>query len=616
MNIPGCEDGISEIIGAVLLISVVVLGLSIAGVVILSTPPPQKIPTISADITRIGNTIYIRHEGGNTLQFTDMHIVLDGVDETGNFTTSGSSSGSTWTSFAVGDTLQYTVPYDQSIPNNIGLVFVGGSADQVMTSLEVPTSAVTVLTGPIISGITPASALTGTTASVTNLAGTRFLSGATVKLTKSGSADIPATSVTVGSSNQISCQFNLAGATTGTWNVVVTNTDTQSGTLTNGFTVMDPAPTVTAITPASASTGTTVSITNLAGTGFLTGATVKLTKSGSADIPATSVTVGSSNQISCQFNVAGATTGTWNVVVTNMDAQSGILTNGFTVMNPAPTVTAITPSSANRGWPVSITNLAGTGFSSGATVKLTRTGQPDVVATSVTVVSSTKITCQFNLAGAGSGAGQWNVVATNTDGLSGTLTNGFTVNSPAPSYTNVNPANGDRGWPVSVTLTGANFQPGATVSMTMSGQTPVNAYNVVGVSSTQITCTFNLLGVTAGNWNIGMTNSDGQSSNTHSFAVQTSNPTVGTLSPNSGKHGTTGLTITDNSANHLQPGMTVVLTKSPTTITAYNVNVNSPTSVTFTIDIPAGATTGYYNVKYTNTDSTTGNSNYEFTVTT
>lgn len=135
MNIPGSEDGVSEIIGAVLLISVVVLGLSIAGLVVISTPPPQKTPAISADITRIGNTIYIRHEGGDTLQFTEVRILVDGSDKTSSFLRSGSG----WSSFAVGDTLQYT---DAQLKDDssVRFVYIGGSAEQIITSLEVPTT--------------------------------------------------------------------------------------------------------------------------------------------------------------------------------------------------------------------------------------------------------------------------------------------------------------------------------------------------------------------------------------------------------------------------------------------------------------------------------------------
>jgi hypothetical protein len=41
--------------------------------------------------------------------------------------------------------------------------------------------------------------------------------------------------------SQITCDFNLTGAATGPWNVVVTNPDMQSATLTNGFTVTQPS---------------------------------------------------------------------------------------------------------------------------------------------------------------------------------------------------------------------------------------------------------------------------------------------------------------------------------------------------------------------------------------
>lgn len=91
-----------------------------------------------------------------------------------------------------------------------------------------------------VTGVTPNSGVTGTTVNITNLTGTDFLLGATVNLTKSGRPDITAASVVVASSTQITCTFHLTGAVTGQWNVVVTNPDTLSGTLTNGFTVTNP----------------------------------------------------------------------------------------------------------------------------------------------------------------------------------------------------------------------------------------------------------------------------------------------------------------------------------------------------------------------------------------
>ena len=90
--------------------------------------------------------------------------------------------------------------------------------------------------------------------------------------------------------------------------------------------------------------------------------------------------------------------------------------------NPAATVAAISPisGSANGGTAVTIT---GTGFLSGASVKLGGTA-----ATGVTVVSSTSITATTPA----HAAGTVDVVVTNTDGQSGTLIGGYTYTVRRP----------------------------------------------------------------------------------------------------------------------------------------------------------------------------------------
>jgi hypothetical protein len=103
----------------------------------------------------------------------------------------------------------------------------------------------------------------------------------------------------------------------------------------------------------------------------------------------------------------------------------------------APIVTSITPSSAPSTGPVNITNLGGANFQPGAVVKLSKIGQSDIIATNVVTVSSSKITCTFDLTGAASGA--WNVTVINPDTLSGTLPAAFTVNATGPTVTSVFP---------------------------------------------------------------------------------------------------------------------------------------------------------------------------------
>ncbi|MGA9797564.1 MAG: IPT/TIG domain-containing protein [Terriglobales bacterium] len=258
---------------------------------------------------------------------------------------------------------------------------------------------------PTVSSISPNTGPIAGETGVT-ITGTGFLSGATVTL--GGNS---ATGVTVVSSTSITATSPAHAA--GAVNVVVTNTDAQSGTLTNGYSYTNPAPTVTSITPNSGTTAGGTSVT-IRGTGFLSGATVSL--GGTA---ATSVTVVSATSITAKTPAHAA--GAVNVVVTNTDAQSGTLTNGYTytTANPAPTVTLISPNSGTTAGGTAVT-ITGTGFLSGATVSLGGTA-----ATGVTVVSATSITAKTPA----HASGAVNVVVTNTDAQSGTLTNGYTYTS-------------------------------------------------------------------------------------------------------------------------------------------------------------------------------------------
>jgi C1A family cysteine protease len=190
-----------------------------------------------------------------------------------------------------------------------------------------------------------------------------------------------------------------------------------------------PAPTVTSITPDSAQNTGTVHITNVAGSNFQSGATVKLTRTGEADINATNVVVISSSQITCDIDLTGAVTGAWDVVVTNPDMQSGTLPGGFTVTASAsaPVVDSITPDTGENTEVVTAVVL-GSNFETGATCKLAKLGQPDIFDPDPSVINPSTLVCDLDLTGAATGA--WHVVVTNPDMQSGTLPNGFTVTSP------------------------------------------------------------------------------------------------------------------------------------------------------------------------------------------
>lgn len=457
-----------------------------------------------------------------------------------------------------------------------------------------------------VTGISPATGVNTGSVNISDLTGTNFASGATVKLQKSGQSDIAATGVSVVSATKITCTLSLSGAAAGAWDVVVTNANGGNGMLAGGFTITNPAPTVTGIAPSSGANNGSVSITDLAGTGFLTGAAVKLHKTGQTDIAATGVSVVSASKITCTLGLSGKATGAWDVVVTNSDAQSGTLSGGFTIVNPAPTVTGITPNSGTNTGSVSITNLAGTNFLAGAGVKLQRSGQPDITATSVVRSSSTKITCTLNLAGAA--AGGWDVVVTNPDGGSGTLPAGFTVfDNPPPTVTGITPSSGTNDGSVSITnLAGTGFLPGATVRLQKSGQTSITASDVVPLTSTQITCVLNLTGAVTGAWDVVVTNTDGQSgTKTGAFTINDPVPTVTSITPASGTNN--GVTVPGYVliGTGFRTGAAVTLTKTgQTAIAASAENVLSDTEMTCSLQIATSKQAGLWNVVVTTTGGT------------
>ena len=144
----------------------------------------------------------------------------------------------------------------------------------------------------------------------------------------------------------------------------------------NGAETM-PLPDVTSCTPDSGSTAGGTAVT-IAGANF-TGAT-GVTFGGDA---ATSVSVVSDISITCVTPAHAA--GAVDVVVTT-SAGSGTLTNGFTYINPAPTVTSITPTSGLI-FGGTTTTITGTGFTNATAVTF-----GGLNAASYTVDSATTIT--------------------------------------------------------------------------------------------------------------------------------------------------------------------------------------------------------------------------------
>jgi hypothetical protein len=196
----------------------------------------------------------------------------------------------------------------------------------------------------------------------------------------------------------------------GDYSVIVTTGGCSSAASAVTTVTVNPNPVATITAPGSVVAGSTGHAASVANAGL--GATYAWT------IGNGTITAGvGTNAIT--FTAGAAGTLTLNVTVTTAagcPASSGTTNVTVTAAPPAVTVTSITPSNGPAFGNTPIT-VNGTGFLAGATVTLGGTA-----ATNVVVVNSTKITAKT----AAHAVGAVNVVVTNTNTASGTLTNGFT----------------------------------------------------------------------------------------------------------------------------------------------------------------------------------------------
>jgi hypothetical protein len=266
--------------------------------------------------------------------------------------------------------------------------------------------------------------------------GAYFREGTLVKLVKPGQPEIVAINVAMPESWEIDCSFDLTGAEAGSWNVVVQNDDTQYGILVGGFDIRWSPQTITSITPSHGYNNGTVTISNLAGTGFRPDTQVMLTQRVGIydweEIHATDVVVVSPQKITCVFDLTGRPfLSPWDVVVTSQDAGYFKMENGFTIMPPPPQIVSISPASGKDDETDFKAMVTGTYFRPGASVKLSKAGQADINATNVVVLNGTTLTCSFNLEDAAPGA--WDLTVSNVDGPTAQLQQAFSI-TEAPRW--------------------------------------------------------------------------------------------------------------------------------------------------------------------------------------
>jgi hypothetical protein len=149
------------------------------------------------------------------------------------------------------------------------------------------------------------------------------------------------------------------------------------------------------------------------------------------DLPATTG-INNTDNVEQVLIASPAATGTWQAVVsysgtlTNNQQNYSLLITGGDAEEPPPpplALSSVSPDSGLSGSTVTL-DLTGTSLTANTTVKLTKSGQSDISATSLQLIGES-LRCQINLTGAA--AGPWNVVAAKPNLETATLPDAFTV---------------------------------------------------------------------------------------------------------------------------------------------------------------------------------------------
>ena len=463
-------------------------------------------------------------------------------------------------------------------------------------------------TAPVLTKITPTSGQQGQQNLAVTISGlgTNFVQGTT---TVSFGSGITVTSVTVSSPTSVVATINIDPTTTITSHAVTVTTGSEVVSLPNGFNVTRGPAALTAVSPTSGQQGQqglSVTITGTA-THFAQGQT---SANFSLGITVTSLTVNSPTSATAVVSIDPLTTiGGRNVTLTTGGEQA--TSPIFNVVAGPATVTQLSPSSGPQGaqgLSVTITGQS-THFVQGTT---TVTFGANITVPSVTVISPTRATAVLNITPtAALGA---RTVSVFTSGETATITNGFTVTAGIPVITTVSPNSGKQGQQgLSVAITGAftHFVQGTT---TASFGTGINVVTLTVNSPTTATAVLNIDPAAAtGARNVTLTTGSENAALLGGFTVNPGTPVLAQINPNTGAVGQQNLPVTiTGQFTHFVQGSTSV---SFGGIPVNSITVNSPTSLTAVISIPATFPTGPRTVSVSDPSESVSFTN-GFTVTT
>jgi hypothetical protein len=234
-----------------------------------------------------------------------------------------------------------------------------GSSNSVPFTLEIPAP-------PAMTSITPNTGPMGASFPVTIkgnnfVAGIAGTSGVSVRIGAEIDTRINVTSAQIVDVTTVTALFNtsIAGLPGPRNVVIITNTGGTSSSL--PFTLTAPAPTLTSITPASGSPGSTIPIT-FSGTNFNPDS-LRLVGNPDLILAIKAVSTGGTSAIGTLAIAANASPGARGLQLITVGGTSDLQT--FTVLGSPPSITSVFPSSGVRGNAITVT-VEGVNFDGGA----------------------------------------------------------------------------------------------------------------------------------------------------------------------------------------------------------------------------------------------------------
>jgi peptidoglycan-associated lipoprotein len=286
-----------------------------------------------------------------------------------------------------------------------------------------------------------------------------------------------------------------------------------------------------------------------------------------------------------------------------------ILIYSFSVITlacPIPSLNSVSPDQGTNKGSINIT-INGAKFHKSVGVKLTKPGEPDLIATNIRLISKNQITCTLDLTG--KAIGEWDLIVYNVGSITkkekmASPPGTFTIVDSAPIVTAIIPKMGLKNTLVSVSINGDNFKNGLKVILSAPELNEIFGTNIKVISETQISCDLDLNGATPGVYDVKVVNPDGRFGIlNNAFAVDSQSPVIKMIIPNRGTNdGPVTVTL---SGDYFDENASAKLAKSGKEIIGSQTGVTSGSNLSSTFDLTEQEA-GIYDVIVSNPDGKTG----------